>query len=58
MLSADAEERRRVAQRLRVLITKLEGAGDSENGAGADVELELATDEEMFELIDRDLGAL
>ena len=58
MLSADGDERRRVAKRLRALIARLEGAAESENGAGADSEPELTTDQEMFEFIDRDMGAL
>ncbi|WUI01419.1 SDR family NAD(P)-dependent oxidoreductase [Spirillospora sp. NBC_00431] len=50
---ADGGDRARFAERLRTLVWALENTGDDETGEGDLVE---ASDDEMFELIDRELG--
>nr|AZF85917.1 type I polyketide synthase [Catenulispora sp.] len=52
-VGADAELRRAVVGRLRGLLRRWDEGGD---GAAADAELVAVTDEEMFDLIDRELG--
>ncbi|WP_344407600.1 beta-ketoacyl reductase, partial [Dactylosporangium fulvum] len=49
----DPDVRRQVAERLRNLLRRWD---DTEQGGAGDGELEAATDDEMFDLIDRELG--
>ncbi|MBI0383429.1 hypothetical protein JBE27_46060, partial [Streptomyces albiflaviniger] len=55
-LDTDDEGRQRIAKRLGALLTKWNGggSGDSAGATGFDA-LEAASDDEMFELIDREL---
>jgi hypothetical protein len=58
----DEVERTGIATRLQALLVNLGGPevnGSTAHGdeAGADEDLQSASDEEMFELIDRELGA-
>ncbi|MGW5696709.1 SDR family NAD(P)-dependent oxidoreductase, partial [Streptomyces asiaticus] len=56
-LDTDDEGRQRIAKRLGALLTKWNGGGGSGDSAGATGfdALEAASDDEMFELIDREL---
>ncbi len=49
-------ERARIATRLQLLLSRLGDAGEAD-GAGEDEDLLSATDDEVFDLIDRELGA-
>ncbi|HET7591263.1 MAG TPA: SDR family NAD(P)-dependent oxidoreductase [Solirubrobacterales bacterium] len=53
LVSIEAEERARAAARLRPLFADLLAAGDEEEDA---VDFEAASDEELLQLIDRELG--
>ncbi len=51
---AEDDDRERMARRLQMLITELKGSSDATTTG--DDDLESATDDEMFELIDEELG--
>ncbi len=55
----DTENRARLVTRLKALQWKLDATGDEapdEDGAGTDADLAASTDDEMFDLIDKELG--
>ncbi|WP_327682159.1 type I polyketide synthase [Kitasatospora sp. NBC_00458] len=56
LLADDVQGREGVAHRLRELLAKLDEQDGSAQEAGAVADLESATDDDLFDLIDRDLG--
>jgi acyl carrier protein len=59
-LSASASDhtaRRKIEVRLRALLSELDGSGINRDAASEDVDLQSATDDEMFGLIDEELAS-
>jgi polyene macrolide polyketide synthase len=55
-ITPDGIGRARISARLEALLSEWNGINNQANSDDADIELDSASDSEMFELIDKELG--
>ncbi|MFI6134243.1 hypothetical protein [Micromonospora sp. NPDC051141] len=53
----DADTRAQLARRLQALVVRLAAPLPAESAAGPDADLDEVTDDELFELVDNELGS-